>query len=136
MKSTVTNIVPSERVSTPMPISSKLPKMLARCSGEAMNAACLTHAPVLFLVEDNGFAISVPVEQQTAGGSISEVVSGFPGLFRIEVDGGVDMQNAAVLAQAGANTLVAGTSIFHTPDAAAAARQMRRLAAESLSQRV
>ncbi len=54
---------------------------------EAMNAACLTHAPVLFLVEDNGFAISVPVEQQTAGGSISEVVSGFPGLFRIEVDG-------------------------------------------------
>ncbi len=54
---------------------------------EAMNAACLTHAPVLFLVEDNGFAISVPVERQTAGGSISEVVSGFPGLFRIEVDG-------------------------------------------------
>jgi len=54
---------------------------------EAMNAACLTHAPVLFLVEDNGFAISVPVEQQTAGGSITEIVSGFPGLFRIEVDG-------------------------------------------------
>src|ERR1700722_9681083 len=56
--------------------------------------------------------------------------------FRIEVDGGVDMQNAAVLAQAGANTLVAGTSIFHTPDAAAAARHMRKLAAEALSQRV
>jgi len=56
--------------------------------------------------------------------------------FRIEVDGGVDMQNAAVLAQAGANTLVAGTSIFHTPDATAAARQMRKLATEALSQRV
>jgi len=56
--------------------------------------------------------------------------------FRIEVDGGVDLQNAAVLAQAGANTLVAGTSIFHTPDAAAAVRQMRKLAAEALSQRV
>jgi 2-oxoisovalerate dehydrogenase E1 component len=54
---------------------------------EALNAACLSHAPVVFLVEDNGFAISVPVEYQTAGGSISEVVSGFPGLFRIEVDG-------------------------------------------------
>jgi 2-oxoisovalerate dehydrogenase E1 component len=54
---------------------------------EAMNAACLTHAPVIFLIEDNGFAISVPVERQTAGGSISEVVSGFPGLLRIEVDG-------------------------------------------------
>src|SRR5947209_1178390 len=54
---------------------------------EAMNAACLTRASVLFLVEDNGFAISVPVERQTAGGSISEVVSGFPGLLRLEVDG-------------------------------------------------
>src|ERR1700683_1015641 len=51
--------------------------------------------------------------------------------FRIEVDGGVDLQNAAVLAQAGANTLVAGTSIFHTPDAAAAARQMRKVATEA-----
>ncbi|HEY3838251.1 MAG TPA: thiamine pyrophosphate-dependent dehydrogenase E1 component subunit alpha, partial [Bryobacteraceae bacterium] len=43
---------------------------------EAMNAACLSHAPVIFLVEDNGFAISVPVERQTPGGNISEVVSG------------------------------------------------------------
>lgn len=56
--------------------------------------------------------------------------------FRIEVDGGVDLDNAAELAQAGANTLVAGTSIFHTPDPAAAARQMRKLATEALSQRV
>jgi 2-oxoisovalerate dehydrogenase E1 component len=54
---------------------------------EAMNAACLTNAAVIFLVEDNGFAISVPVERQTAGGSISKVLSGFPGLLRIEVDG-------------------------------------------------
>jgi ribulose-phosphate 3-epimerase len=56
--------------------------------------------------------------------------------FRIEVDGGVDFENAAELIQAGANTLVAGTSIFHTPDPAAAARQMRKLATEALSQRV
>ncbi|HEY6904275.1 MAG TPA: ribulose-phosphate 3-epimerase [Candidatus Acidoferrales bacterium] len=56
--------------------------------------------------------------------------------FRIEVDGGVDAENAAELAQAGANTLVAGTSIFHTPDPAAAARQMRKLATQALSQRV
>ncbi len=55
--------------------------------------------------------------------------------FRIEVDGGVDVENAAELAQAGANTLVAGTSIFHTPDPAAAARQMRKLATQALSQR-
>ena len=56
--------------------------------------------------------------------------------FRIEVDGGVDLENAAELAQAGTNTFVAGTSIFHTPDPAAAARQMRKLATEALSQRV
>lgn len=62
--------------------------------------------------------------------------SSYNAQFRIEVDGGVDLQNAAELVQAGANTLVAGTSIFHTPDPAAAARQMRKLATEALSQRV
>jgi ribulose-phosphate 3-epimerase len=56
--------------------------------------------------------------------------------FRIEVDGGVDLENIAELAQAGANTFVAGTSIFHTSDPAAAARQLRKLATEALSQRV
>ncbi len=56
--------------------------------------------------------------------------------FRIEVDGGVDLENIAELALAGANTFVAGTSIFHTPDPAAASRQMRKLATEALSQKV
>ena len=54
---------------------------------EALNAACLKALPVLFLIEDNGYAISVPVECQTAGGNISALASGFPGLFREEVDG-------------------------------------------------
>ena len=54
---------------------------------ESLNLACLKGLPLLFLVEDNGYAISVPVEVQTAGGSISKLVSGFPGLFRQEVDG-------------------------------------------------
>src|SRR5262249_22621137 len=54
---------------------------------EALNAACLERLPVLFLVEDNGFAISVPIECQTAGANISTLLSGFPGLFRQEVDG-------------------------------------------------
>jgi len=54
---------------------------------ESLNAACLNRLPVLYLVEDNGYAISVPIEAQTAGGSISHLTEGFPGLFRQEVDG-------------------------------------------------
>ena len=54
---------------------------------EALNAACLGRLPVLFLIEDNGYAISVPIESQTAGGSISKLVAGFPDLLRVEVDG-------------------------------------------------
>jgi ribulose-phosphate 3-epimerase len=60
----------------------------------------------------------------------------YNGAFRIEVDGGVDAENTAELAQAGANTFVAGTSIFHTPDPAAAMRQLRKVAAEAMSQKV
>jgi ribulose-phosphate 3-epimerase len=56
--------------------------------------------------------------------------------FRIEVDGGVDLENAAELALAGANTFVAGTSIFHTPNPVEATRQMRRLVNDAISQKV
>jgi 2-oxoisovalerate dehydrogenase E1 component len=54
---------------------------------ETLNIACLARLPLLILVEDNGYAISVPLEAQTAGGSISALTEGFPGLFRQEVDG-------------------------------------------------
>jgi 2-oxoisovalerate dehydrogenase E1 component len=54
---------------------------------EAMNAAALEKLPVIFCVQDNGYAISVPVEVQTAGGSISRLVSGFPNFLLEEVDG-------------------------------------------------
>jgi 2-oxoisovalerate dehydrogenase E1 component len=54
---------------------------------ESLNAACNMKLPVVYLVEDNGYAISVPVEVNTAGGSISKMVSSFPGLYIQEVDG-------------------------------------------------
>ena len=54
---------------------------------EALNAACIEKLPVLFLIEDNGYAISVPIEAQTAGSSISRLVGSFPGLSVHEVDG-------------------------------------------------
>ena len=54
---------------------------------EAMNAAALNKLPVIFCIQDNGYAISVPIEMQTAGGSISRLVSGFPNFHFEEVDG-------------------------------------------------
>jgi 2-oxoisovalerate dehydrogenase E1 component len=54
---------------------------------ESLNTACNLKLPVIYLVEDNGYAISVPVEVNTAGGSISRLVSSFPGLQVEEVDG-------------------------------------------------
>jgi 2-oxoisovalerate dehydrogenase E1 component len=67
---------------------------------EAMNAACLRRVPVLFLVEDNGYAISVPIEVQTAGGSISKLVANFPDLYIQECDGTDPLESYAVLGRA------------------------------------
>jgi len=54
---------------------------------ESLNTATNLKLPVVYLVEDNGYAISVPVEVGISGGSVSKLVSGFPGLFIQEVDG-------------------------------------------------
>ena len=54
---------------------------------ESLNNACLHKVPVLYLIEDNHYAISVPVEKQTAGGNISRLVRSFPDLFVTEFDG-------------------------------------------------
>ncbi len=54
---------------------------------EAMNSAANLKLPVLFAVQDNGYAISVPVEVNTAGGNISKLVANFPNFFFAEIDG-------------------------------------------------
>ncbi len=54
---------------------------------ESLNTACNLKLPIVYLIEDNKYAISVPVEVNTAGGSISKLVTGFPGLLIQEVDG-------------------------------------------------
>ena len=54
---------------------------------ESLNTACTRNAPVLYLVEDNGYAISVPVEVQTPGGDISRLVESFPNLKVLRCDG-------------------------------------------------
>jgi 2-oxoisovalerate dehydrogenase E1 component len=54
---------------------------------EAMNSASNLKLPVIFLVEDNGYAISSPVEVNTPGGNISTLVANFPNFFFAEVDG-------------------------------------------------
>ena len=54
---------------------------------ESLNIACIERLAIVFLVEDNGYAISVPVEMQTAGGDISKLVAGFPNLAIYNCDG-------------------------------------------------
>src|SRR6478672_9629219 len=54
---------------------------------ESLNASSNLKLPVVYLVEDNGYAISTPIEVNTAGGSISKLASSFPGLYIQEVDG-------------------------------------------------
>jgi 2-oxoisovalerate dehydrogenase E1 component len=67
---------------------------------EAINSATNLKLPVVFLIEDNGYAISVPVEVNTAGGSISRLLTGFPGLLIQEVDGCDVLASYDVLARA------------------------------------
>ncbi len=54
---------------------------------ESLNTACTRPVPVLYLVEDNGYAISVPVDAQTPGGDISKLVESFPNLKVLRCDG-------------------------------------------------
>jgi len=67
---------------------------------ESLNTASNLKLPVVYLVEDNGYAISVPVEVNTAGGSISKLVTGFPDLYIQEVDGCDFLASYEVMARA------------------------------------
>ena len=67
---------------------------------ESLNSACNLGVPVVYIVEDNEFAISVPVEVNTAGGSISKLVRGFPGLYVEECDGTDVFESYAVMGRA------------------------------------
>ena len=67
---------------------------------ESLNTACTRRLPVIYLIEDNGYAISVPVEIQTPGGNIAQLVSSFPGLEVIETDGTDVLQSYAAMRRA------------------------------------
>jgi 2-oxoisovalerate dehydrogenase E1 component len=67
---------------------------------ESLNVACAKKLPLFYLIEDNGYAISVPVEVQTAGASISRLASGFPGLHIAECDGTDPLQSYATCKEA------------------------------------
>jgi 2-oxoisovalerate dehydrogenase E1 component len=67
---------------------------------ESLNTACNLRLPVLYLIEDNEYAISVPVEVQTAGASISGLVRGFPGLLVLECDGASVFESYNALSRA------------------------------------
>ena len=54
---------------------------------EALNWASRMKAPVIFHIENNGYAISVPIEEQTAGSSVFKISSGYENLHRIKIDG-------------------------------------------------
>ncbi|MET0167462.1 MAG: dehydrogenase E1 component subunit alpha/beta [Vicinamibacterales bacterium] len=67
---------------------------------ESLNTACTRSAPILDLVEDNGYAISVPVEVQTPGGDISRLVESFPNLKVLRCDGTDFLASYQTLGQA------------------------------------
>ncbi len=67
---------------------------------EALTTACVKKLPVLFLVEDNGYAISVPVSVQTPGGSISKALEHFPGLKIYVCDGNCPIESFAAFKEA------------------------------------
>jgi 2-oxoisovalerate dehydrogenase E1 component len=67
---------------------------------EGLTTACVNKLPILFLVEDNGYAISVPVSVQTPGASISKALENFPGLKIFVCDGNCPIDSFAIVKEA------------------------------------
>jgi 2-oxoisovalerate dehydrogenase E1 component len=67
---------------------------------ESLSSASLEKLPILFVVEDNGYAISTPVEVNTPGGNISKLVANFPNFFFAEVDGTDPVESYAAMTKA------------------------------------
>src|SRR5438552_7138775 len=67
---------------------------------ESLNSACIRQLPVLYLVEDNGYALSVPIDVQTAGGDVSTLVDHFPGLKVGRCDGTDFLESYRTIAEA------------------------------------
>ena len=67
---------------------------------EAISSASAMRLPVLFVVEDNGYAISVPVEVNTPGGNISRLLANFPNFFFAEIDGTDPVESYAAFTEA------------------------------------
>jgi 2-oxoisovalerate dehydrogenase E1 component len=67
---------------------------------EALNFSAIHCLPIIFVIQDNGWAISVPVEDQTAGGSIAKMARGYEGLSVFEFDGCDYLQTTEALSAA------------------------------------
>ncbi len=74
---------------------------------EALNWAARCKAPLLFLIQDNKYAISVPITEQTAGGTPYKLAGGYEGLARYRVDG-TDFFRVYAVAKAAISHLRAG----------------------------
>lgn len=79
---------------------------------EALNTASVNRLPVMIVVEDNGYAISVPVDVQTPGGSISRVLRDYPGLTVFEVDGCDILEAYRVMGEATAHVRSGGGPVL------------------------
>jgi 2-oxoisovalerate dehydrogenase E1 component len=67
---------------------------------ESLNTASNAKLPVVYVVEDNEYAISTPVEVNTPGGNISRLIANFPNFHFAEVDGTDPLACTAAMVEA------------------------------------